>query len=278
MFERYMNNWHAIKKEAVIKFLESSLLGLSEKEAEKRLKKYGKNIIKETNKLNPFKIFLMQFKSWLVYILLAAIVISLLVGHYLDAFVIAIIVLLNAFIGFFQQYRAEKSMLELKKMLIHKVKVLRGGKLKIISVDNLVIGDLLVLKSGDKIGADCRIVSSENLALDESILTGESIYVDKKDSLAREKSVISERKNMLYAGTHIVRGNCKAIVVSTGADTEFGKIATMLQEFSIEDTPMQKKMDSFAKRISFFIVGLVAVVILIKRRRKKRSKNKKADK
>ena len=258
-----MNNWHALKKEEVLKKLNSSSDGLSKEEAKIRLERYGKNIIKDDYKLNPFKIYFLQFKSWLIYILLIATLISLLIMHYLDASVIFAIILLNTTIGFVQQYRAEKSMLELKKLLTLKSKVLRGGRLIVANAEEIVSGDVLILKAGDKIPADCRIISFENLEVNEAILTGESMSIEKTDEVISKKFLLVERKNMLYAGTHIETGNCKAIVVNTGMNTEFGKIAGILKDFKQEDTPMQKKINNFAKKNFVFIILLSAILFFI---------------
>lgn len=256
-------NWHAVKKEAVFKKLKTSEDGLSEKEAEIRLERYGKNIIKEEDKLSALRIFFLQFKSWLIYILLAAIIISIVINHYLDASVISAIVLLNATIGFIQQYKAEKSVKELKKLLILKTKILREGVLRVIDSEDIVAGDVIILRTGDKIPADCRIFRYENLEVDESILTGESLSILKTDDILNRDIILAERKNMLYAGTHVVKGNCRALVVSTGMETEFGEITGQLVKIREEITPMQKKIDKFAKKISFFIVGLVALLLVI---------------
>ncbi len=258
-----MNDWHAIKKEAVFKGLRTSEEGLSQKEADLRLERNGKNIIEEKEKLSTVKIFLVQFKSWLVYVLLFSVIIALIIEHYLDASVIGAIILLNAGIGFIQQYKAERSVKELRKLLVLKTKVLRDGVLKIINAEDIVAGDIVLLKSGDKIPADCRIFRYENLEVDESILTGESLSILKTDETLGKDTILTERKNMLYAGTHIEKGNCRVIVVFTGMDTEFGKITGMLEKIKEEKTPMQKKMDKFAKKSSFFVLGLVALLLLI---------------
>ena len=255
-----VNNWHAVKKEVVFKKLRSSENGLSEREAELRLAKDGKNVIKEQDGLSGLRIFLSQFKSWLVYILLAAIIISVAIQHYLDASVIGAIVLLNATIGFVQQYKAEKSVKELKKLLVLKAKVLREGVLKVINSEEIVTGDILILRQGDKIPADCRIFQIENLEVNEAVLTGESLAIEKTDKVLGKSTILAERKNMLYAGTHVEKGNCRVVVVSTGMNTEFGKIAGMLGKIKEENTPMQNKLDRFAKKISFFVLGLVALL------------------
>lgn len=251
------------KKEAILKELQTSSKGLTDKEASLRLETYGKNMIEEVYKIKPMKIFFKQFKSFLIYILLVATLFSIIIKHFLDASVIFLIVLLNATIGFFQQYKAEKSIAELKKILVPNVRVIRNSKLKKISSLNLVPGDIIVLREGDKIMADSRILKAENLEVNEAILTGESLPVEKFDSVLQPKTEIPERKNMLYTGTSIVKGNVKAIVVATGMQTEFGKIAGMLQKIKIKETPMQKRLDRFAKQIGIFILVISFILAVI---------------
>jgi len=254
------SNWHAVKKEEVFNKFRTSERGLTERESELRLGRDGKNIIKEEGKLSSVRIFFIQFKSWLVYILLAAALISFFIKRYLDSSVILSLVMLNAAIGFIQQYKAEKSIRELKKLIVLKSKVLRDGVLKVINAEDIVAGDGIILRQGDKIPADCRIFQYENLEVNESVLTGESFAVEKTNEILSRDTILAERKNMLYAGTHVEKGNCRAIVVSTGMDTEFGKIASMLGKIKEEETPMQKKINKFAKKISILIVGLVIVL------------------
>jgi len=256
-------NWHNLKKEAVIEKLNSDERGLSEKEASLRLQRYGKNIIKEIYKINPIKIFFKQFRSFLIYILIAAVIISFLIKHYVDAGIIFAIVILNATLGFVQQYKAEKSILKLKKLLKPTVKVFRQGKLRRVKSEEVVPGDVVVVREGDKIVADCRILESENLEVNEAILTGESLPITKQEEKIPLHIILAERKNMLYSGTSVVKGSGKAVVVDTGMNTEFGKIARMLQTISLPETPMQKKLDKFAKHISIVIIGLVALMFLI---------------
>ncbi|MFH1501265.1 MAG: HAD-IC family P-type ATPase [archaeon] len=255
------NQYWAIEKEEVVKHFQSTVSGLSQKEAELRLERYGKNIIQETNKINPWKIFFSQFKSFLVYILLIAAGISLVIQHYLDSSVIFAIVLLNAGIGFFQQYKAEKSILELKKLLVPKTQVMRDKKLHEISSQNIVPGDIIIFDEGDKITADCRIIEIDNLEVNEAVLTGESLPIEKIESRIRPDTMLANRKNMLYTGTTVVKGRCTALVISTGMSTEFGKIASTLQEISVQETPMQKKLDYFAKQISLVVLLIVALMI-----------------
>lgn len=255
--------WHNLTKKEALKKLNSEEEGLTNKEAEIRLERYGKNIINKIYKINLIKIFVKQFKSFLIYILMAATIISAAIGHYVDAGVIFAIVLLNSGLGFLQQYKAEKSISKLRKMLTPKVNVYREGKLTKIDSKELVPGDIIGLRQGDKIPADSRIIEMENLEVNESILTGESVQVTKTGEKLKKETILAERKNMLFSGTNIVKGRVKALVVETGMNTEFGSIAEMLQEIRLPETPMQKKLDKFAKQVSFVVLGLAGLTFLI---------------
>lgn len=256
-------DWHAKTKEEIFSELNSSKSGLSDEEAKQRLQKYGKNEIKKTHRLEPLKIFFSQFKSFLIYILIVAAAISFFIKHYIDGIVISAIVFLNAGIGFFQQYKAEKAIINLKKFVVPESKVVRDGKLKSVSSHELVPGDIVKLKSGDKVNADCRILNYENLQINEAVLTGESLPVDKNDKPLAEDTILAERKNMLFTGTQIVRGSVEAIVVETGMKTEFGKIAGTLQKIKIRKTPMQKRLDKFSRQVGILILIFVAGVMLL---------------
>src|SRR3989339_261452 len=244
-----MNNFYSKTKEEIFREFNSSANGLNQKEVDLKQEKYGKNVLKQTHKLRPLKIFFEQFNSFLIYILIIAAGVSFFIGHSTDGFVISAIVLLNAFIGFFQQLKAEKAIVNLRKLIIPISKVIRKNKLMEINSEDLVPGDIIILEAGDKINADCRIIESENLQTNEAILTGESLPVDKWDILLKDSTIISRQSNMLFAGTQIVRGNSKAIVVATGINTVFGNLAETLQEIEITKTPMQKRLDNFSKQI-----------------------------
>lgn len=256
-------NYYSLKKEELLKLLQTSEQGLSEKEAEKRLQKYGKNQLKETDKLNPLKIFFLQFKSFLIYILLAATIVSLIIKHYVDASVIFAIIILNASLGFYQQYKAERAIKNLRKFFIPKSQVIREGRLREIESSEIVPGDILILREGSKITSDCRILKSEDLQVNEAVLTGESIPVKKSVSVLKNSTPLYKHSNMLYAGTLVLNGNCRAVVVETGMKTEFGKIAETVQEIKISPTPMQKKIDSFAKKLGIFILSILAVLFVV---------------
>ncbi len=258
-----MNDYHSKTKEEIFRELKTSENGLTKEQAEDRLKKYGKNIIKKTHRLRPLKILFQQFNSFLIYILIIAAAVSFFIKHFIDGIVISAIIVLNATIGFFQQYKAEKAIISLKKLIIPRSKIIRNNKMVEISSSQLVRGDIVILNSGDKISADCRIIESENLQANQAILTGESLPVNKSSKKLSQKIILAERENMLFTGTQVVRGSAKAIVVSIGMDTVFGKIAGSLQEIETQKTPMQKRLDKFSKQIGFFILGFVLLVMLL---------------
>lgn len=255
-----MKYW-ALSIDEIFKALGSSKNGLSEKEALSRLHKYGKNELKK-EKTNSFKVFLRQFKSFLIIILFIASLISFFVGNQLDAMIILAIVFFNGIIGFLQEYHAEKSIEMLKKLISDTITVIRDGKKKEIDVTNLVPGDIVMLEEGDKIPADCRIIWQENLKIDESSLTGESIPVSKTTEICKEDSVLAERKNSLFSGTSVVNGRCIAIVVNTGMQTELGKIAKQIQVES-PPTPLQKYLDEFGKKIILAVLIIVSIIFFI---------------
>jgi Ca2+-transporting ATPase len=258
-----MNEFYTKSKEDVLNHFSTSKKGLTQRQAQDRLLKYGKNKIKKTHKLRPLKILLSQFNSFLIYLLIIAAVISFAINHKIDGSVITAIIILNSTIGFFQQYRAEKAIIHLKKLIIPKSKVIRNSKLIEVLSEDLVVGDLVILRSGDKVNADCRIISSLNLQANEAILTGESMPIDKSAENILKKTPLQEQKNMLFMGTQVIRGEAKAIVTSTAQNTVFGKITTTLQDIEIQKTPMQKRLDKFSKQVGFIILAMVLIVLLI---------------
>jgi len=257
-----MDNWHSLDKKEVLKELKTSEEGLSAQEARSRLQTYGKNELKQISKVNPLIIFLTQFNSVFIYILLVAALFSFLIKHYLDFTVILAVVLVNSFVGFFQQYKAEKTIQELKQILVPKVKVLRNNRLVEIFSSDLVPGDIISISEGDKVMADCRIIHSNDIQANEAILTGESFPSNKHSEIILKEVNLHDRVNMLFMGTTITKGNGKAVVVSTGMKTEFGKIAGLVQTLKIEKTPLEKKLDSFSKNVAVVIIILTAIVTL----------------
>ena len=249
--------------ENVLKNLRSSEKGLSEGEVQKRFAEYGKNILQKYNTKSKLMLFLGQFNSLLIWILIAAAVVSGVIGHFIDAVVIAVIVILNASVGFIQEYKAEEIIEKLRKSLKYKVLVLRDGVQKEIDSKFLVPGDIVLLNPGDKILADCRILEQENLQTNEAVLSGESFPVEKNGAVLGKDIVLAERRNMLYAGTTVVRGKSTAVIVATGHDTEFGKLAELVQTTVDEKMPLEKKLNEFSRNISIAILGFVAVAFAI---------------
>ncbi|NMB66534.1 cation-transporting P-type ATPase [Candidatus Woesearchaeota archaeon] len=256
------HSWHNLEKKEIFEILKTSHEGISHEEAARRLEIHGKNEIKKISEKSILRIFLNQFKSVFIIILLVASLFSIVIKHYLDAILILIIVLINAFIGFFQEYKAEKIIFELKKLLVPKVKVIRENKIEEISSDELVPGDILIISEGDKITGDSRIIESNNLLLNESVLTGESFPQEKISELLKKDLILTERKNMVYSGTHVVGGNGKGIVINTGMNTEFGKIAEEIQKIKEEESPLQKKINELSKIISITVLGISFILVL----------------
>ncbi|HOW03402.1 MAG TPA: calcium-translocating P-type ATPase, PMCA-type [Caldisericia bacterium] len=236
-------------------------LGLSEEEAKKRLKKYGPNKISEEKGKSPFSIFISQFQSILIIILIVASIVSFFLGDTVESIAILFVVVLNAILGFVQEYRADQSVKALKELVSPVAKVIRDGKRKEIPQEEVTVGDIVILDSGDKIPADLRIIESARLQIDESILTGESITIDKTDEVIQnEINSIGDMINMAFMGTIVTFGRGKGIVVKIGKDTELGKIASLTQNIELEKTPLEKKLDSFSKRLSL-ILGIICIAI-----------------
>ena len=256
-------DWHIQSREKVLKNLDSSENGLTKNEVQKRFAKFGKNIIHKYKGKNLLMIFLKQFNSLLIYILIVAAVISAMIGHLIDAVVIGAIVFLNAGIGFVQEYKAEEIIEKLRKSLRYKATVLRDGVQMEIDSGLLVPGDIIFLNVGDKVLADCRILSLENLQVNEAVLSGESFPVDKLTGILESDVVLADRKNMIYAGTSIARGKSTAVVVETGHRTEFGKLAELVQKTEDEIMPLEKKINIFSRNISIAILVIVAFAFVV---------------
>ncbi len=256
--------WHNLKIEQVFALLNSSVSGLSESETKKRLEQFGYNRLQEKKRKSPIILLLDQFKSFLIVVLIIASCISVVIGEYIEAIAIMVIVILAGVLGFIQEYRAEKALEMLKKMSALKSRVIRDGKEKEIPAEDLVPGDIISLKTGDKIPADSRLVEAINIKVDEASLTGESESVSKTEQLLQGEEIpLGDRKNMLFMGTNVSYGRGKAIVVSTGMNTEFGKIARMLQDVEEQKTPLQISIDRTAKLIGISAIILSVVIGLI---------------
>lgn len=254
--------WYMKNNDAVIKELDTDIeKGLSQNEVEARLEKYGPNSLKEEKKRSLFSRILAQFADFLVLILIAAAIISVFVGESTDAMVIIAIVFLNAFLGVYQEGKAEKSLDALKKMASPTAKVIRDGKTSTVNADTLVPGDVVLLDAGDIMPADLRFIESSNLKIEEASLTGESVPVDKdsRDEYTEEVS-LGDRKNMGYMSTIVTYGRGKSIVVGTGHDTEIGRIATAIQTTETETTPLQKQLNQLGKVLGITTIIICAIV------------------
>jgi P-type Ca2+ transporter type 2C len=245
--------WKKLSVDETLKTLNSSINGLNSSEAQKRVGKYGKNELVEEKKAGPVKLFLSQFMDILIFILIIAAVAAYYVGDTLDAIVILIVVLINAVVGFIQEYRAEKAMEKLKGLISTEAVVIRDGQEQKLPASELTLGDVVLLEEGDSVPADLRIIESYDLLIDESAMTGESIPVEKHSNAVSVDDHSTE--NMAFMETGVSSGRGKGVVVEIGMDTEIGKIAGMIQEID-EETPLQKKIASLGK-----ILGLLAVVV-----------------
>lgn len=256
-------DWYLLSKEEVIEKLGSSEKGLAKEQVQEKLEKFGENKIKKKKDLKTLKIFLGQFKSFLILILIIAAILSFFMVSKLDAFVIIAIVVLNAGIGFTQEYKADKAIEELKKVMVPFATVLRENKSIKISSEKLVPGDIIILNTGDRIAADARIIASSNLKINEAPLTGESFPEEKNPERLESVLPLGDRRNMVYQGTEVVFGSGKAIIVETGMRTEFGRISELVQEVKAEKNPFKEKLDSFAKKTGIFVLILAALIVIL---------------
>ena len=260
--------WHTMEPDAALKALETDLQeGLTAEEAQKRIEKYGYNELKQEKRISPFTILINQFKNILIIILIFAIALSALVGELVDAAIILVIVIFCAVLGFIQEYRAERAMEALKKMLSPTITALRAGKEEEILSRELVPGDILLLEAGDKIPADGRLIESHSLRCDEAPLTGESAPVGKNLDVLRENAPVADRTNMIFTGTIVTYGRGKAVVTTTGMKTEFGKIAEEVAAIETGKTPLEKRTGEIGKWlgiISLSICALVAGISLVR--------------
>jgi Ca2+-transporting ATPase len=260
--------WHAVPAPDAFDLLRSKPDGLTSSEARKRLERYGPNELQEARRISPWQILLEQFKNVLIIILLIATVISFFLGHGLESVVIAVIVLFAVLLGFVQEYRAERAIEALRQMTAPTATVVRDGEEVRIPARELVPGDVILLSTGDRIPADARLIEAINLQVEESALTGESVPVEKHmHLLGHDNLPLGDRRNMVYAGTSVTYGRGRALVVATGMQTEFGKIARMLQTVETVRTPLQENLDRVGNvlaRAAFVVVGLIVALGLLR--------------
>lgn len=255
--------WHNLEIVDVFKNVGSRNEGLTESEVKERLMKYGKNEIRKEKVTPPWKIFLEQFKNVLIILLIGATTLSLLVGELLDAVVIFAIVVASAGLGFYQEYRSEKAVQLLKKLAAPSATVIREGREMVVSSTEIVPGDIVVLRAGDRVPADIRLIEAFNLKVDEAPLTGESAPVEKSTEALKGDLIISDRVNMAFSGTVVTYGRGLGVVVATGMDTEFGRIAKLVQEERRTSTPLERRIESIGKWLTVFALAVAALVALL---------------
>ncbi len=248
----------------VLASLETTQEGLSRQAAEDRLNQHGPNEIKAGHHVSPFAIFVEQFKNIFVIILLLAALISAFLDHGVEAIAIAVIVIFSVILGFIQEYRAERAIEALREMAAPTASVLRDGEEVEIPARELVPGDVILLRAGDRVPADARLIESVNLQIEEAVLTGESLPVEKHtEALSGGRLEVGDRKNMVYSGTAAAYGRGKAVVAATGMNTEFGKITGMLQGVETGDTPLQENLDRVGKTLAKAAFIVVFVIVLL---------------
>ncbi len=260
-----MSNWYELSAAETTAELKTDVkAGLSDSEAGRRLDEYGPNELIERGLKSPWKIFWEQLTSTLVVVLIVAAVVSAFLGDFKDATAIMLIVVLNAVLGFRQEYSAEKAMAALKKLAVPVVKVRRNGSVQEISARELVPGDIIMLEAGDLAPADARLLSSANLRVEEAALTGESAPVEKSpDATVTEGAGVGDRRNMVHMGTIVVYGHGEAVVTDTGMNTQLGRIADMIQTVEHEPTPLQKRLDRLGKVLAAVALAIVVVIFVL---------------
>lgn len=257
--------WAQMSCEDVLKHLKVSMdAGLGDKEAEQRLAIYGPNTLAEERHVSPLVLFLNQFRDFMVLVLLAATLLSGLLGEYSDALTIIVIVLVNAILGFVQEYRAERSLEALRGLTAPTAKVLRDKRKQTIPADDLVPGDVIFLEAGDRVPADIRICDARHLSVNEAPLTGESEPVEKTaEALACDPGTPGERYNMLFMGTMVVGGRGSGVVVATGMETEMGRVAHLIQTAQNEETPLQRRLAQMGRYLVASCLLVCACVVLL---------------
>lgn len=260
-----MENWHNLRIEQVVEVLNTDIKsGLDDLESSSRLEQYGSNELIDQGVKPSWQILLDQFKETMVLILLIAALISVLLGEYIDAVAILIIVVLNALLGFTQERKAENAIEALKQLSVPIVRVRRNGRISEVSAKTLVPGDIVLLEAGNVVPADCRMVESVNLQVQEAALTGESAPVSKFTAVLEESDVpLADRNNMVYMGTLTTYGRGQCVVTGTGMHTELGSIATLMQSSKKELTPLQKRLNQLGKGLAVAALVLVGIVFIL---------------
>jgi magnesium-transporting ATPase (P-type) len=255
--------WHALPVAEALQRLAAGDDGLRSDEAESRLLRHGRNSLPSAPRRPMWRRLLAQFDSVLIYVLLAAAAITLWLGHTLDATVIAAVVLINALVGFVQEGRAEQALAAVSRMLAPQTSVLRDGKRATLAAELLVPGDVVLLEAGDHVPADLRLLRARNLRIEEAALTGESLAVEKSTEPAAADAALGDRRSMAYAGTMVVAGQGRGLVVAGGSATELGRISGMLSQIVSLDTPLLRQVNQFGSRLTVVIVVVCALVFAL---------------
>ncbi|HEY5975843.1 MAG TPA: HAD-IC family P-type ATPase, partial [Geobacteraceae bacterium] len=259
-----MKAWHCAHIAEVMTELATGSTGLATGEAEQRLARYGRNELPEKRRKGALAILVGQFADFLILVLLAASVVAMFVGELTDMAAILAIVILNAVIGFFQEYRAERAMAALRRMAGQSATVVRDGLPQQTTAAELVPGDLIILEAGNVVPADVRLLEVAGLQVDEAALTGESLPVAKVTApLDDPDAVLGDRCNLAFKGTVVCAGRGRGIVIATGLDTELGRIASLLQTTREQPTPLQRRLAAFGKRLGLVILAICAMVFII---------------
>jgi magnesium-transporting ATPase (P-type) len=252
-------SWHTQGIKTVLGLLATTPDGLSEEEATDRLVKYGPNRLPEPRTRGPLVRFLYQFHNVLIYVLMAASAVTAMLGHWVDTSVILAVVLLNAVIGFVQEGKAENALKAIRQMLSPNAMVMRNGRQMTVPAEELLPGDIVLLQSGDKVPADLRLSRAKGLQIQESILTGESMTVEKITDPVEQEAAIGDRRCMAYSGTIVTHGQGTGVVVATGTQTEIGRISTLVSEVGSVTTPLLRQMAQFSRWLTSAILGIAIV-------------------
>jgi len=255
-------SWHEESSEKVFELLEATSDGLPKEEASNRLVKHGPNRLAEASVRGPLVRFLCQFNNVLIYVLIAASAVTAMLGHWVDASVILGVVFINAVIGFVQEGKAENALRAIRQMLSPNAMVLRNGKQVTLPAEELVPGDVVLLQSGDKVPADLRLFHVKGLQIQESVLTGESMAVEKTTDAVAQETMIGDRRCLAYSGTLVTHGQGTGVVIATGAQTEIGHISTLVSEVESLTTPLLRQMAQFGRWLTLAILGIAIITFL----------------
>lgn len=258
-------DWYKTSIENTLKKFETSKNGLSKKETVERLDNFGKNKLPSPAQKHPVLKFLSHYNNVLIYVLFAAAIVTALLGHWIDTIIILAVVVINGLISYIQEGKAEKALDAVKNMLSTTARIKREGEIREITAEEVVIGDIIYLKPGDKVPADLRLIESKNLSINEASLTGESVPASKKTEIFKQELALGDRKNMAYSSTIVTSGEGIGVVVATGKDTEIGRINQMISSVEKLKTPLIQQVDRFGKQLTLFILSLGFLVLLIGR-------------